>query len=372
MDAILHLLHVAIAFILILSVIVFIHEFGHYIVARMCGVRITTFSIGFGKEIWGFNDKRGTRWKISMLPFGGFVKMFGDSGAASTPDTEGLQAMTSTERAVAFHYKPLWKKALVVAAGPAANFILTIAIFFGFMFGNGIVSTEPVVGEVLPGSPAAESGILAGDRVLSIDGSAIEKFNDIPYMILPNTGTPVTVVLLRAGEQKSIALTPRIEEIDDGLGNKARQARIGLKSMQQNVQNVGVWGAFKESINRTYQICAMSLRVMGQMIQGKRDTSELKGPLGIAKVSGQAADQGLTTIIWFIALLSVNLGMVNLFPVPMLDGGHLVFYAIEGLIRRPVPAKVMDYSYRLGAALIAMLMVYAFYNDLVQMAVSKG
>jgi regulator of sigma E protease len=367
MEHLLDLLRITGSFILILSVIVFVHEFGHYIVARWCGVRVVSFSIGFGREIWGFYDKRGTRWKVSMLPFGGYVKMYGDAGAASTPDSEFLATMTDRDRAEAFHFKPLWKKALIVAAGPAANFLLTIAIFFGFMFGNGVISTDPVVGEVMESSPAQEAGILAGDRILKVDDKEIVKFNDIVYSVMPNIGSPVVLQIDRAGEIISITLTPRMDEVTDPYGNVSKQARIGIKSMQHTVENVGVAGSLNEAVKRTWQICEMSLRVAGQMITGNRDASELKGPLGIAKISGQATDQGWEMILWFIALLSVNLGMVNLFPIPMLDGGHLMFYAVEAIIRRPLPERAMEYCYRFGAAILAMLMVFAFYNDIVQM-----
>lgn len=366
--------HYAWSFMVIISVIVFVHEFGHYIVARWCGVKVETFSIGFGREIWGYTSRKsGTRWKLSLLPFGGYVKMFGDAGAASTADTEAIALMTEEEKKVSFHHKPLWAKALVVAAGPAFNFMLTIAVFTYFIFTVGIASTEPVVGEVLKGSAAAEAGIHAGDRILSIDGKKMERFNDIPAYIITNTGTEVTLLIERKGKQRSLTLTPRIVEEKDMLGNSSKRPLIGLKSNQITRESVGFGQALVEAVKSTYNMCASSLKVLGQMLTGKRSVEELKGPVGIAKMSGQVTQAGdtmpetLRMILWFVALLSANLGMVNLFPVPMLDGGHLVYYGIEAMRGRPMAERYMEFGYRMGFVLLMTLMGFTLFNDLRQL-----
>lgn len=359
---------IVLSFVFVLSVIVFIHEYGHYIVAKLCGVKIEAFSIGFGKEIYGWNDKSGTRWKISALPLGGYVKMFGDASAASTPDNELISGMSDEEKKVSFHYKPLYQKALVVAAGPFANFLLTVVVFVYFIMSNGLASIDPVVGKIMPDSPAAEAGIQSGDVVLSIDDNKVSSFNDISYLVSTNLGTPVVLKIKRAEELLTITLTPKIFEDEDGLGNKITRPLIGIKSSEIKYENVGLMKAVGESVRRTYLICESSLKVIGQMVTGKRDTKDLKGPIGIAQLSGQAAEKGMHTVLWLIALISANLGLMNLLPVPALDGGHLVYYSIEALRGRPLAQKVQEYGFRFGFAIIAMLMAFTILNDIRKIA----
>lgn len=372
MDILLSGLHYALSFILILSVIVFIHEFGHYFVARLCGVRIEVFSIGFGKEIWGFNDKAGTRWKFSALPFGGYVKMYGDEGAASTPDNEALDKMSETDRQNSFHFKPLWQKALVVAAGPAANFLLTIGIMTYFLYTVGMSSTDPVVGEVMPDTPAAEAGLVAGDRIISVDGTPVDEFGDIPTLIATNLGTPLELKLERGGEPLTLTITPISYEDEDALGNKISRPLIGIKSQKMTRKDLSFPQAIGIATERTYDLCAVSLRFLSQMVTGDRSTKELKGPVGIAQMSGQVTQTGDTTmetfhmILWFIAMLSANLGLVNLLPIPLLDGGHLVYYGIEAVQGRPVAQKFQEYGFKLGFILIASLMAFTLFNDIRQ------
>ncbi|MFO1242955.1 MAG: RIP metalloprotease RseP [Rickettsiales bacterium] len=361
------LLHTLASFFIIISVIVFIHEFGHFIIARWCGVKIEAFSIGFGKEVIGWNDKHGTRWKISALPLGGYVKMFGDSSEASTPDKDKMEQMTEEEKAVSFHFKPLWKKAAIVVAGPVFNFILTIAIFTGFLFSYGLETTDPIVGDVMKGSAAEEAGLVSGDRVLKIDGKKVEHFSDIPRLIATNLGTEIHIIINRSGETKDVLLTPRSTEETDALGNKISRPMIGIKSQRLMYKDVGLSRALLEAVKKTWQITATTFDYLGQMIAGDRSAKELKGPLGIAKLSGQAADQGFYTILWFIAMLSANLGMVNLFPIPPLDGGHLLYYTIEGLRGRPMAERFQEYGFRAGFAVIICLMVFTVFNDLKQM-----
>jgi regulator of sigma E protease len=364
------------SFTVIISVIVFIHEFGHYAVARLCGVKIDVFSIGFGRELLGFTSKSGTRWKLSLLPFGGYVKMYGDATAASTADTALLEKMSDEEKRVSFHFKPLWQKAAIVAAGPVANFILTIAVFTYFIFTVGIASTEPVAGEVLKHSAAEAAGVKAGDRIVSINGTKMKRFNDIPAYIITNTGTEITLNIDRKGTPVTITLIPKMVEEKDMLGNTNKRPLIGLKSTQITRESVTIPQAIAEAMKNTYEMCHSSIKVLGQMISGNRSVEELKGPLGIAKMSGQVTQAGespsetLHMILWFIALLSANLGMVNLFPIPMLDGGHLAYYSLEALRGKPVAERYMEWSYRIGFILLATLMGFTLLNDVRQLWLS--
>lgn len=367
MDTVFQLLHYAASFFIILSVIVFIHEFGHYIIAKWAGVKVDVFSIGFGKEIIGRTDASGTRWKLSALPLGGYVKMFGDSSEASTPDNSKLEHLSPEEKAKTFHFKPLWKKALIVAGGPFANFMLTIAILTYFIFTVGLATTQPVVGEVMKDTPAQAAGLRSGDRVISVNGEEVRTFNDIPRMIATNLGTPVELVISRDDTLLNLRIIPKAMEDEDGLGNKIKRPLIGFKSLQMKYEDVGLPVAILEATKRTYNICETTLVAIGQMITGKRDTSEIKGPLGIAKLSGQAADKDWNTILWFMAMISANLGMVNLFPIPMLDGGHLLFYGVEAMRGKPMALKFQEWSFKFGAAILFSLMAFSLLNDVRQL-----
>ena len=369
MHLIAHLFHYAWSFALIISIIVFVHEYGHFIVARMCGVRIETFSIGFGREIIGRTDRHGTRWKIAAFPLGGYVKMAGDASAASTPDKASLDAMTPEERARSLHHQPLWKKALIVVAGPLANFLLTIAVLTYFIYTVGIASTQPVVGEVMPKTPAASAGLKPGDRIVKIDSKEMHSFNDIPEALITNLYTPVTLTVERDGATMTLSITP-IEYADKDLtGNVEKRPLIGIRSQQITRKDVNFPQAILLATGKTYDICATNISALGQIIRGERSARGLTGTLGIAKLSGDITHQGetiretLMTMLWFIAMISAGIGLVNLFPLPMLDGGHLFFYAIEAIIRRPLPERVTEYSYRLGFAIILMLMAFTIFND---------
>lgn len=364
MELILHFGHTLLAFFIVLSVIVFIHEFGHYIIAKWCGVKIDAFAIGFGKELVGFNDKSGTRWKLCLLPLGGYVKMYGDASAASTADAEAMEQMSAEEKALTFHHKSLPKKAAIVAAGPIANFLLTIAIFAYFIMTSGLPSVDPVVGQVMPDSAAMQAGLKPGDRITRINEEEVKSFNDITYIISTNLGTPVTLQLLRDGKAMQKVLTPKEVEDDDGLGNKIKRPLIGIKSAEIKYENVGPVTALTESVRRTYMICETTLKVIGQMVTGKRAPHDLKGPVGIAQLSGQAAQKDFHTVLWLIAMLSANLGLVNLFPIPLLDGGHLAYYAAEAMSGRPLAEKVQQYGFRVGFALLFTLMAFTLFNDL--------
>lgn len=365
--------HYVLSFALVISVIVFVHEFGHFWVARRCGVKVETFSIGFGRELFGRTDRHGTRWKFALWPLGGFVKMYGDAGAASTPDMASFTDMTDEQKRVSFHHKPLWAKALIVAAGPAANFLLAILVFTYFIFTVGITSTKPIIGEVIADSPAAVAGLQEGDRILRVDGKKIRSFNDISNAVITNLGTKLTLDVKRDDKKFVVTLTPKPFEEKDMLGNPVKRYIIGLRSQKLSYEEVGLLRAMGAAVEKTYDMCATSLKMLGQMVRGDRSVDELKGPLGIAKLSGEVTQQGETVgetfrlFLWFVALLSVNLGMVNLFPIPMLDGGHLAFYTVEALRGRPLAEKFQEYSFRFGFVLIASLMALTLYNDVRQL-----
>lgn len=361
--------HTVLSFALVISVIVFIHEFGHFWVARRCGVKVEVFSIGFGRELLGRTDRHGTRWKLALWPLGGYVKMYGDAGAASTADLKRLDQMSPEQRMLSFHHKPLWQKSLIVVAGPAANFLLAIAVFTYFIFTVGLASTEPVVGGIVKNSPAQIAKLKEGDRILKVDDTRIHTFNDIPAAIATNLGTPVMLTVKRGHEKFTVQLTPKEISEKDVLGNPVKRPLIGLRSQQIVYEDVGLLSAVGAATARTYDMCETSLKMLGQMITGKRGADELKGPLGIAKMSGEVTRQGdtweqtLRMFLWFVALLSVNLGMVNLFPIPMLDGGHLAFYCIEAVRGRPLAERFQEYSFRFGFAVIACLMAFTLFND---------
>ncbi len=373
MDQILSLLHTVLSFALVISVIVFVHEFGHYFVARLCGVRVEVFSIGFGRELFGFTDKAGTRWKIAVLPLGGYVKMFGDAGAASTPDADRLKSMTKAEKKVSFHFKPLWAKSAIVVAGPAFNFLLAIVVFTWFVMTIGITSTEPVIGKILPDTPAAWAGLKPGDRILAVEGKEIKTFTDITNQVIINLGTPLAFEIERNGRTITRRITPTMVTEKDEFGNTIKRPLIGMKSNKIVYEEADLASAVWFATARTYDMCRTSLQVLGQMIAGDRSTEGLKGPLGIAKLSGEVTEQGdtfsetLRLFFWFVALLSVNLGMVNLFPIPMLDGGHLMFYVLEALRGRPLAERFQEYSYRFGLVFIVGLMAFSLFNDVKQM-----
>jgi len=373
MHTILSLFHYAWSFALVISVIVFIHEGGHFIAARLCGVKVETFALGFGYELFGFTDRRGTRWKFAALPLGGYVKMYGDATAASNPDTDMLAQMTAEQKTYSLHHQPLWKKSIIVAAGPLANFLLTIVVFTYFIFTVGLSSTEPVVGEVMPNTPAATAGLQAGDRITQIDSTPIATFNDIPETIATNLYTPVTLQVVRGTSKLSLILTPIAFAEKDPTGNMQTHPLLGIRSQKLTYKNVGLPMALAAAVGKTYDMCATTLHFLGQIVTGHRSLTQMKSPLGIAKLSGDVTNQGATlnetllTLLWFIAFLSANVGLTNLLPIPVLDGGHLVFYALEALRGRPLAERFKEYSFRAGFAFIAMIMAFTFYNDARQM-----
>jgi regulator of sigma E protease len=356
-------------FLVILTIVVFVHEFGHFIVARWNGVKVDVFSIGFGRELFGWYDKHGTRWRVSLLPLGGYVKFFGDANEASGGADKDRE-LTEDEKKISFHHKRVGQRFSIVLAGPAFNFIFAILVFAGVFMTVGQPTTAPVLGGVQENSAAAAAGLLPGDRVVSINGSTIDRFEEIQRMVPLNPeGRPMEVVVLRDTERLSFEVTPRMVERTDPFGNTQPTPVLGVtvNSDARELVRMGPVDAVGQAVVHTGAVVTSSLTAIGQMISGDRGTEDLGGPVRIAQFSGQAAQSGLVNAIMFVALLSVALGMFNLFPVPMLDGGHLLFYGIEAVRGRPLSEQVQEYGFRIGLVLVLTLMVFVTWNDIVRL-----
>jgi regulator of sigma E protease len=355
-------------FLFVLTVVVFVHEMGHYLVGRWCGIGVKAFSIGFGPELFGFEDRRGTRWRISAIPLGGYVKFVGDMNATSQPDTEEIEKLSAEEQRIAFHNQAVWKRALTVFAGPAFNFILTIAVFAVMFAAYGRYVSEPVVAEVQPDSPAAAAGFQPGDRFVSVDGSEIESFSDVQRIVSARAGDEITFVMLRDGEEVTLTATPELTERTDALGNVVRIGIIGVVNNEEMGQprlvTYSPGEALLQGISETGHIIARTGHFLQRFAAGREDRCQLGGPVKIAEMSGQAASLGFVWLVQLVALLSVGIGFLNLLPIPPLDGGHLVFYGIEAVIRRPVPERVMEGFYRVGLLLVLVFMGFVFWNDI--------
>ena len=353
-------------FLIVLTVLVFFHELGHYWIARRNGVRVEVFSIGFGAELFGWTDRAGTRWKFSAVPLGGYVKMYGDADAASTPGPDVVE-MTEAEKAVSFHHKRVGQRMAIVAAGPIANFLLAILIFAVLFSTYGQPYTTPVISQVRPESAAERAGIKVGDVVLRINGQAIERFEAIQRIVTMNLDQPLEFVVLRNGAEVALTATPTINVETDRLGNQVRVARLGVQGTTAGYVQLSPTAAAWQAVKETYTQSIGMLQVVGQMIVGRRTADELGGPIRIAQMSGEAAQGGMGMLLVLMAVLSINLGMINLFPVPMLDGGHLLFYLIEAVRGKPLEMRTQEYGFRIGLALIVALMVFTTWNDLVQL-----
>jgi regulator of sigma E protease len=327
-----------IAFIVVLGVLVFVHEMGHYLAARWRGVHVEVFSIGFGKVIKSWTDRQGTEWRLSWLPLGGFVKLHGQEGPGDATE----QQMARWQEGRTFHNKPVRDRAIVVAAGPAANFILAAVLFAGLYMTMGQPLPSATVGTVMEGSAAANAGLQPGDRILALDGEAVRRFEDVQRHIQPRAGQPVQVRIDRGGAEQILTATPAARESD---GNR-----------------VGVLG-----VTQTVDITGQTFAGIWEMVTGRRGTEDLGGPLRIAQLSGQVAQLGLASLITFIAVLSVNLALINLFPIPVLDGGHLVFYAAEAIRGRPLSPRAMEYGFRAGIAVLAALFIFTTWNDVTRL-----
>ena len=357
------------AFLFVLTIVVFFHELGHFLAARWCGVRVQTFSIGFGKEIWGFNDKYGTRWQLSWIPLGGYVKFMDDENAASMPSRDAIEAMSAEDRAGNFHAKPLWQRALIIFAGPFASLLLAVFIFAGLFTVYGQQITAALVDEIVAGSAAAEAGFAVGDRIIEIDGKAIESFSDMQRIVSLNADTPLKFTVDRRGTRVVLSVTPKRDETTDRFGNKTKRGLIGIKRAPNGTNDSemrhynpvsALWPALKE----TWFTVASSITYMGKVATGRESGDQLSGPIGIAKAAGQMASLGFGPLLQLTAFLSAGIGYFNLLPVFPLDGGHLLFYGIEAVRQRPVSERTQDLSFRIGFALVLMLMVFATRNDL--------
>lgn len=354
------------AFIFIISFIVFIHEFGHYIVARFNKVKVEEFSIGFGKKIFGFYDKNKTLWKFCLIPFGGYVKMYGDRNAASMTDLEAVEKMSDEQKKQSFIYKTVWQRIAIVAAGPIANFILGIIIFTILFRINGINQASTIISEVKNDSPAYHAGLLKGDEILSIDNKRVKNFNDIISIISINVGDPIKLNIRRDSKIIDVKLTPVKMKRKDFAGNDIFIPIIGVTSSKVTNIDLNIFQSFYHSTIKTYDIAGSILKTLSQLIVGDRSIKELGGPVKIAKYSGKTFELGFFMILWFSALISINLGVINLLPIPVLDGGHLLFYAIEAITGKPVPVKYQKIGFQIGFSIIITLMLFTTFNDINQ------
>jgi regulator of sigma E protease len=363
-----------IPFLFVLSLVVFFHELGHFLVARWCGVRVLVFSIGFGPEIVGFNDRHGTRWKISAIPLGGFVKFFGDENAASVPDSARFAVMDADERAHSFMFQPVAKRAAIVVAGPLANFLLAIVIFAGVFMLYGKQTMSARVDSVQADSAAAEAGFKAGDLVVAINGRPIENFTEMQRIVGANAGEPLAITVDREGNQLVLKATPALKEVKDNFGNVQRVGILGIsRSMAPEdlkLHPVAPPQAVVLAVQETWSVIERTLGYIGGVIAGREAANQLGGPIRIAQMSGQVASFGFVPLIQLAAVLSVSIGLLNLFPIPLLDGGHLLFYLIEGVRGRPLSERAQEMGFRIGLAIVLMLMIFATFNDIVHLATS--
>ncbi|MTI45966.1 regulator of sigma E protease [Roseibium hamelinense] len=358
-------------FLFVLTIVVFFHELGHFAVARWCRVKVDAFSVGFGKELFGFTDRQGTRWKLSAIPLGGYVKFAGDENAASVPDRDRIAAMSEEERATAFVAKPVWQRAAVVAAGPIANFILAVAIFaaiFGF-FGRTVIA--PVVETIQAGSAAEKAGLQSGDLILAIDGKPIETFADMQRIVSVSAEIPLDLEIERGNTVQTITVTPEYRELTDRFGNVQRLGLLGISRSPQDddliQQTFGPLEAISEGAKETVYIAERTVDYLWGVISGREAADQIGGPIRVAQVSGQVATQGILPLLSLAAVLSVSIGLLNLMPIPMLDGGHLVYYFAEAVRGKPLSENIQDIGFRIGIAIVLLLMVFATWNDVMHL-----
>ena len=358
-----------IPFLVLLSIIVFIHEYGHYYFAKRYGVGVTAFSIGFGKELFGWNDKSGTRWKICWIPLGGYVKFFGDRNVFSQADQEELlKKYSKNDQHKLFVTKPLYQRSLIVVGGPLANFILAIIIFLFINIFVGKDFTPAVIDEVQKDSPAEIAGIQKNDVIIEIDNNKVDSILEVSKLIMMSTSDYINFKVLRYDQEISMKVKPNIVEAEDNLGNKINKRMVGIKISPYNNKvnhvKLGPSKALIESFKEVYFVTTSSLKYLGSIVKGSGDSSQLGGPIRIAKISGQVAEFGILPFISMMAYISISLGLINLFPIPLLDGGHLMFYAFEKILGRPLSQKTQEGFFRIGMFLLLSLMFFATFNDL--------
>jgi len=368
------ILHYLVPFLFVLSLVVFFHELGHFLVARWCGVRILVFSIGFGPELVGFNDRHGTRWKIALIPLGGYVKFFGDENAASTPDRARLSDMDAAERSQSFMFQPVLKRAAIAVAGPAANFLLAVVIFAGIFMLYGMQTMSPRVDEVQADSPAAAAGFQPGDMVAAINGEKIDSFADMQRIVSDSAGEPLKITVDRNGQQLVLTATPVLHEEKDIFGNVQRIGLLGIRRSPApgdvKYQPVSPPRALVLGAQETWFVVDKTLTYLGRVVVGREAANQLGGPIRIAQMSGQVASVSFVALIHLAAVLSVSIGLLNLFPIPLLDGGHLLFYSIEAARGRPLSERAQEVGFRIGFAIVIMLMIFATFNDIVHLSSS--
>jgi len=368
------LLGYLVPFLFVLTIVVFFHELGHFLVARWCGIRVITFSLGFGPELAGFYDRYGTRWKISAVPLGGYVKFFGDENAASAPDHAARAAMTESEKKDSFIGQKVASRAAVVAAGPIANFILAIVIFAGVFMIVGKQTTSARVDAVQPGSAAATAGFQPGDLVISIDGEKIDSFADMQRIVSISSGEPLKIEVERGNSVVTLKATPQLKEVKDNFGNTHRLGVLGIsRSMAAGdvkTQKLDPVAAVALGAEETWFVVDRTLSYIVGVFAGREAADQLGGPIRIAQVSGQVASAGFVALIHLTAVLSVSIGLLNLFPIPLLDGGHLLFYGIEAIRGKPLSERAQEVGFRIGLAIVVMLMIFATFNDILHLATS--
>lgn len=359
------------AFVLVLGPLVFIHELGHYLVGRWFGVKADVFSIGFGKELLGWTDRRGTRWKLSALPLGGYVQFAGDMNPASQPSADWL-SLPAEERNRTFQAKSLWQRSLIVLAGPITNLLFAVLILAGFTLAYGKVVVPPVVGEIQVGSAADRAGVELGDRIVSIRGKSMDSFLDVRLEVGQNPGEPLDLVVLREGREVALDARAAVKVESDRFGNTQKIGFLGIGPKSLEVVRVGPVDAVVEGVKQTGGIISMMVNGIGQIISGKREVKELGGPIKIAKYSGEQLVSGWQAFVGFVALISINLGFINLLPIPVLDGGHLAFYAAEAVRRKPVGQRGQEWAFRTGLAFVMALMLFVTINDVASLNLFGG
>ena len=365
-----------IPFIFLILVVVFIHEYGHYYFAKKYGVGVTDFSIGFGQEIFGWNDKSGTRWKICWIPLGGYVKFFGDRNVFSQADQEKIiQKYNDIDRKKLFVLKPLYQRVLIVFGGPLANFLLALVIFFSIYTFVGKDFTPAVINEVQEDSPAMVGGLKQNDIILEIDGNKVKSIMDVSKFITMSTDDIIDFKVKRSYDELILKIKPNIVLSEDNLGNKINKRMVGIKLGAYNDEinhvKLGPAQAIYHAAHEVYYVSTSSLKYIGAMIFGKADASQLGGPIRIAKISGQVAEFGILAFISMMAYISISLGLVNLFPIPLLDGGHLMFYAFEKILGRPLSQKTQEGFFRIGMFLLLSLMFFTTFNDIKDLGLLK-
>ncbi len=370
MSEVLSVVLYVVPFLAVLTAIVYVHELGHYWVGRWNGVQVETFSIGFGPELFGWTNRHGTRWKISALPLGGYVKFYGDASAASNP-AEALAQMTPEERSRSLHGKSVLQRSAVVAAGPAANFLFAIAIYALLFTFFGQPFTPPVVGSVAEGSAAETAGLRAGDRILRIDGSTIQRFEELRAIVMVNADTPLKVDLERDSQPLTLTVTPARKDVPDGFGGSHKVGQLGIGGGKPEFIQLDPLSAVWQGVRETGAVVSTNLTYIKRLVTGAESGDQISGPIGIAKITGDVARLSLLALVSLMATLSVAIGFINLFPIPMLDGGHLLFYALEAIRGRPLGERAQEVGFRIGLTFVLSLFLFATWNDLGRNGVIK-